>query len=112
MAWIIPAEADVLTVLSETELATYRAAALASGQSDPLAPTLAQVVDLVRGLCGRVSTEHTGFAGDDSAEVVGAGARCCCGEVAATGGGFAEGCAAGGGGFGCAVAGAGGGWRI
>ena len=49
MAWIIPAESDVLTVLSEAELATYRAAALAAGQTDPLAPTLAQVVDLVRG---------------------------------------------------------------
>jgi hypothetical protein len=42
----------VLTALSETELATYRAAALASGQADPLAPTLAQVVDLVRGYVG------------------------------------------------------------
>ena len=52
MAWIIPAESDVLTALSETELATYRAAALASGQADPLAPTLAQVVDLVRGYVG------------------------------------------------------------
>ncbi len=31
MAWILPTESDVLTVLSETELATYRAAAMASG---------------------------------------------------------------------------------
>ena len=47
MAWIIPAESDLLTTFSETELATYRAAATASGQADPVAPTLAQVVDLV-----------------------------------------------------------------
>ena len=52
MAWIIPAESDLLTAFSETELATYRAAATASGQADPVAPTLAQVVDLVRGYVG------------------------------------------------------------
>src|ERR1700761_2203800 len=63
MAWIIPAESDVLTVLSETELATYRAAALASGQSDPLAPTLAQVVDLVRGYVGAYRPNTLGAPG-------------------------------------------------
>lgn len=52
MSWIAPTESDLLTVLSETELATYRAAALAAGQADPVAPTLAQVVDLVRGYVG------------------------------------------------------------
>jgi hypothetical protein len=50
--WIIPVENDLLTSLSETELATYRATALAAGQADPVAPTLAQVVDLVRGYVG------------------------------------------------------------
>src|SRR6202012_4290312 len=59
----IPAESDVLTVLSEAELATYRAAALASGQSDPLAPTLAQVVDLVRGYVGAYKSNTLGAAG-------------------------------------------------
>ncbi|MEI9999389.1 MAG: hypothetical protein WDO13_09575 [Verrucomicrobiota bacterium] len=63
MAWISPAESDVLTVLSETELATYRAAALAAGQADPLAPTLAQVVDLVRGYVGAFRPNTLGPAG-------------------------------------------------
>src|SRR5271156_6390423 len=63
MAWIIPAESDVLTVLSETELATYRAAATASGQADPLAPTLAQVVDLVRGYVGAYKPNTLGLPG-------------------------------------------------
>ena len=63
MAWIIPAESDVLTVLSETELATYRAAATASGQADPLAPTLAQVVDMVRGYVGAYRPNTLGLPG-------------------------------------------------
>jgi len=63
MAWIIPAETDVLTALSETELATYRAAALANGQADPLAPTLAQVVDLVRGYVGAYKPNTLGLPG-------------------------------------------------
>ncbi len=63
MAWIIPAESDVLTVLSETELATYRAAATASGQADPVAPTLAQVVDLVRGYVGAYKPNTLGLPG-------------------------------------------------
>ncbi len=63
MSWIIPTESDVLTVLSETELATYRAAATASGQADPLAPTLAQVVDLVRGYVGAYRPNTLGAAG-------------------------------------------------
>jgi hypothetical protein len=63
MSWIIPAESDVLTVLSETELATYRAAALAAGQADPLAPTLAQVIDLVRGYVGACKPNTLGLPG-------------------------------------------------
>jgi len=63
MAWIIPSESDVLTVLSETELATYRAAAIASGQADPVAPTLAQVVDLVRGYVGSYRPNTLGLPG-------------------------------------------------
>ncbi len=49
MAWIEITEADVLTVLSGPELAGYRSAALALGQADPVAPTIAQVVAMVRG---------------------------------------------------------------
>ena len=56
-------ESDVLTVLSETELATYRAAATAVGQADPLAPTLAQVVDLVRGYVGAYKPNTLGLPG-------------------------------------------------
>ena len=63
MAWISPTENDLLTSLSETELATYRAAALASGQADPVAPTLAQVVDLVRGYVGAYRPNTLGEAG-------------------------------------------------
>jgi len=63
MAWIIPTENDLLTTLSETELATYRAAALAGGQADPVAPTLAQVVDLVRGYVGAYRPNTLGDAG-------------------------------------------------
>ena len=39
----------MLTVLSGPELSSYRSAALASGQADPVAPTIAQVIALVRG---------------------------------------------------------------
>ncbi len=53
----------MLTVLSEAELATYRAAALAAGQTDPLAPTLAQVVDLVRGYVGAYRPNTLGGPG-------------------------------------------------
>jgi hypothetical protein len=63
MAWITPAESDLLTTISETELATYRAAALAGGQADPVAPTLAQVVDLVRGYVGAYRPNTLGAAG-------------------------------------------------
>src|SRR5271154_3520775 len=63
MAWITPAESDVLTALSETELATYRAAATASGQADPVAPTLAQVADLVRGYVGAYKPNTLGLPG-------------------------------------------------
>lgn len=63
MSWIIPAESDLLTVLSETELATYRAAATASGQADPVAPTLAQVADLVRGYVGSYRPNTLGLPG-------------------------------------------------
>jgi hypothetical protein len=63
MAWITPTENDLLTAFSETELATYRAAALANGQADPVAPTLAQVVDLVRGYVGAYRPNTLGSDG-------------------------------------------------
>lgn len=61
--WISPTENDLLTSLSETELASYRSAALASGQADPVAPTLAQIVDLVRGYVGAYRPNVLGAAG-------------------------------------------------
>ena len=63
MSWISPTESDVLTVLSETELATYRAAATATGQTDPVAPTLTQVIDLVRGYVGAYKPNTLGLPG-------------------------------------------------
>ena len=51
--WINLAEADVLTVVSNAELAAWRSIALQSGQVDPVSPTLADVTSLVRGYVGR-----------------------------------------------------------
>lgn len=56
MAWISVTEADVLTVLSGTELEKYRAVALKLGQTDPVEPTIIQVVDEVRGYCPKAAT--------------------------------------------------------
>src|ERR1700680_4611333 len=63
MAWIIPAESDPLTTFSETGLATHRAAATARGQAHPVAPTLAQVVDRVRGYVGAYKPNTLGLPG-------------------------------------------------
>ena len=49
MSWIILGEADVLTRLSGAELAGFRAAALGSGQVDPVADVINQTVEKVRG---------------------------------------------------------------
>lgn len=49
MAWAAITEADVLTVMAGPELEAIRAAALKSGQVDPLAPTISDVTDLARG---------------------------------------------------------------
>lgn len=47
--WREVTEADVLTAISGTELEAYRDAALQAGQADPVAPTISQVVNEVRG---------------------------------------------------------------
>lgn len=49
MAWIEITEAHLLTALSGTELAKLRAAALQSGQADPVQPVFDQVTAEVRG---------------------------------------------------------------
>lgn len=62
MAWIFVTEADLLTAISGAELESYRAAALADGQADPVDPTIAQVVDLVRGYVGGNKNNSLGAA--------------------------------------------------
>jgi hypothetical protein len=52
MAWITITENDLLTVLSGPELDAFRATAKADGQADPVAPTITQVIDMVRGYVG------------------------------------------------------------
>ena len=51
MAWTTLTEDDVKTRLAGAELAAYTTVALANGQTSPLAPLIAQVVDEVRGYC-------------------------------------------------------------
>jgi len=49
MAWIPVTEALLLTAISGDELTGLREAALGDGQADPVAPTIARIVDRVRG---------------------------------------------------------------
>lgn len=49
MDWITPTEADILTRCSGAELEAFRAVALGDGQADPVAATIATVVDMMRG---------------------------------------------------------------
>ena len=63
MAWITIVEADILTVMSGAELEAIRAAALKLGQADPVAPTIAQVTDHVRGFVGGCKSNQLGPAG-------------------------------------------------
>lgn len=60
MPWITVTEDDLLTVMNGKELDAYRAAALADGQPDPVAPTISQVVDLVRGYVAACKTNSLG----------------------------------------------------
>ncbi len=63
MAWITIDEEDVLTVLCSPELEGYRAAALETGQADPVQPAISQVADLVRGYVGGNPANQLGAAG-------------------------------------------------
>ena len=58
--WIEVTENDLLTAFSGAELEAFRAAALQVGQDDPVLPTIAQVVDEVRGYCPRTATLGAG----------------------------------------------------
>jgi len=49
MAWITLVEADVVSRLSSPETVALKSAALATGQADPLAEIVSQVVQEVRG---------------------------------------------------------------
>lgn len=49
MSWITITDADLLRVLAGPELEGYRAAALATAQPDPVAETIAEVTQLIRG---------------------------------------------------------------
>jgi len=49
MSWVTIAESDLLTRISGPELDAYRAAAIASGQDDPVAEILSGVIAEVRG---------------------------------------------------------------
>lgn len=51
MNWINITEADVLGVVNEAYLSTWRETALAVGQGDPMAATINDVVLVVRGHC-------------------------------------------------------------
>lgn len=47
MSWIAPTEAHILTRVSGPELEAFRAAALATGQADPVAGTIKIVIDFM-----------------------------------------------------------------
>lgn len=49
MSWAAIAESDVITHISSAEIEGLRSAALADGQTDPVAPAISQVTSLVRG---------------------------------------------------------------
>lgn len=61
--WVSVAEADLKTRISGPELSAFRAAALATGQADPIAAVTLQVVDLVRGYIGACQSNTLGAAG-------------------------------------------------
>lgn len=63
MAWITITEADILTVLSADELDAYRAASIADDQPDPVAPTILQVTDVIRGYVGGNRANQLGATG-------------------------------------------------
>ncbi len=63
MSWLAVTEDDLLTVMNSPELEAIRAAALAVGQDDPVAPTIAQAVDMVRGYVAGYRANILGAAG-------------------------------------------------
>ena len=71
MAWRAITEADVLTQISGPELEAIRAAALGSGQVDPVQPTLDLVTREVRGYVAGCARNRLGAAGTVPDELIG-----------------------------------------
>ena len=58
--WITITADDVLTIMAGAELAAVREQALGDGQTDPLASTISEIVQLVRGYVSKAFTLSTG----------------------------------------------------
>jgi len=71
MSWTAITEALLVTRISGSELTALRAAALADGQADPVAPAIAQVTDLVRGYVAACARNSLGAAGTIPAKLIG-----------------------------------------
>jgi len=63
MAWRALVEDDILLLISGSELASLRAAALQAEQVDPVQPTIDATMDLARGYIGSCSENTLGDAG-------------------------------------------------
>lgn len=71
MAWRAITVADLTTRLSGSELEGFRAAALASGQSDPVQPVIDQITDLVRGYIAGCEDNTLGLEGTIPTKLLG-----------------------------------------
>jgi hypothetical protein len=71
MAWARITEADLLTKISGDELESFRATALASGQVDPVEPSITIVTDLVRGHVRAYTVNTLGAEGTIPKELLG-----------------------------------------
>lgn len=63
MSWRLPTETDILRKISGDELDAIRDAALAAGQADPVAESLATAVNVVRGYIRANPRNSMGAAG-------------------------------------------------
>lgn len=71
MAWRALTETDIKTRLSGPELAAFRAVALATGQTDPVAAVITQVTDLVRGYIAACPSNRLGEEGTIPTKLIG-----------------------------------------
>lgn len=70
--WITLTEAALLTRIAGPELDAFRAAALGTGQADPVAATLAQMTRMVRGYCAACAQNTLGAGETIPDELLGA----------------------------------------